>query len=146
MRRIGIAALLAFCTTVNTGCHTTKVYSGRVKEAGPDQSGLQAFTLAGLLPLSSPDGRECEHGLAWSESEMAALDVVINVGVAIGGYAGAYAMCGGSTADKAFCGTSGASLAPMLFSTRTARWACAKPPSLPPAPTAPALPTTPTGS
>ncbi len=139
MRRHGMALLLLAMAASIAGCHTTKVYSGRMKGAEPEQSGMQLFTIGGLVPLSDPDGGSCEHGLAWSESQMAPLDVVINLGMAVGGYAAGYSLC--DEGDKAVCGSSMATIAPILFSTRTARWACAAAPALPAASTDPVKPT-----
>ncbi len=138
MRRLGMALLLLAMAASTAGCHTTKVYSGRMKGAEPEESGMQLFTLGGLVPLSRPDGGSCEHGLAWSESQMAPVDVLIYVGLAVGGYAAGYASCDG--ADKAFCGNSLLTLAPIAFSTRTASWACAAAPALPPVATDPVKP------
>jgi hypothetical protein len=111
-------------------------------QVGPVTQDRQFFTIGGLVPLSSPSGVECgSSGLAWAESEMDVVDVLIYIGLSVAGGIIGGAACpgkdGGSADDTrnyASCVAGTAGLLPFFISTRTVKYACAGagPPALPP--------------
>lgn len=132
---------LGLAVALTSGCYTTKVYSGKASE-GPQRDTRQWFLINGLAPLSPPAGQECEHGLATAESSEGAVDILIGVGLSVAGAAIGALACGGTQSDpltgaaaSSFCATSGATLLPWLFGTRTVTYTCAagKSAALPPA-------------
>ncbi|HWN71162.1 MAG TPA: hypothetical protein VNM90_26170 [Haliangium sp.] len=112
------------------GCYQTVVRSG-AQRSGPTHEDRQWFTLAGLVGLSGPAGHECgEQGIAYAESEMSGMDILINLGVVLAGVAVGAAVCGeadvdGETTTDPLCVNSFATIAPLLLSSRTVRYGCA---------------------
>lgn len=117
---------LVLLTVILSGCYTTKVYTP-APAFGPEHRDRQWFTLGGLVPLSSATGEECPNGVSRAESELGAVDVLINIGLALGGGLAGAAICSKSDADQSACGTLGASLLPFLLATRTVQYTCARP-------------------
>jgi len=122
-----VFAVVVFAGLVGSGCYTTKVYSSRPSPQ-PQLDDRQWFTVAGLVPLSGPAGAECVGGLSTVESQMAFTDVLINVGLSIGGgLIGASACNSDDSAAQVRCISSFATLAPLILSSRTVRYTCASP-------------------
>jgi hypothetical protein len=114
-----------FFALLLSGCYTTKVYTP-APASGPEFRERQWFTLGGLASLSDPTGQQCPSGVARAESELAVVDVLINVGLAVvGGVAGAAICNGESESDQRLCGSAGAGLVPFLFASRTVQYSCA---------------------
>jgi hypothetical protein len=122
-------------------CYTTKIVTNRQPESRAySHTDRQWFTIGGLVPLSGPAGRECEHGLSYAESQMSGVDILINIGMTVGGALVGAAACGGDETRSASCATSFATLAPFLLGTRTVEYTCAAAPTAPSwAPTAPGV-------
>jgi hypothetical protein len=119
-----LAALLALGTT---GCFTTKIYTPAAPY-GQVQREQQWFTVGGLVPLSDPMGKECQGGLARAESTFGGMDILLNVGLAaVGGIIGAAACKDKSDDDRAGCISTGVTLAPFVFASRTVEYVCAAP-------------------
>jgi hypothetical protein len=114
-----------------TGCYTTKI----VTDKRPSTRAYQAedrqwFTIGGLVPLSGPAGRECEHGLSYAESSMSGVDILINIGVGVAGALIGSAACSESDEQARFsCASTGATFLPFLLGSRTVTYACAAGPS-----------------
>jgi hypothetical protein len=116
---------LVAVTILFTGCYTTKVYTP-LPITGPEIKDRQWFTIGGLVPLSDPTGAQCPGGLSRSESQMAGMDILINVGLALVGVIGGAAACsGGDETERNSCATAGASLVPFLIGSRTVSYVCA---------------------
>lgn len=118
-------AAVAVLAVSQTGCFTTRVTSGR-PPAGPEQTDRQWFLLAGLANLSGPAGRECTNGIAYAESKVGVVDMLIHVGLAAGGALIGVAAC--STNDEVTqrtCSSAGASLMTFMLGTRTVTYTCA---------------------
>jgi hypothetical protein len=112
-------------TLLLSGCYTTKVYTPAAA-VGPEHRDRQWFTLGGLVSLSDPAGQQCPGGVARAESELAVVDILINVGLAVvGGVAGVAACSNESEGDRRACGSVGAGLVPFLFASRTVQYSCA---------------------
>ncbi|MBM7112579.1 hypothetical protein [Archangium primigenium] len=124
-KRLGTLAIAAAVLASQAGCYHTKIVTDRAPE-GREYSDRQWFTIGGLVPLSSPAGRECRNGLSRAESRLSGTDWLINVGLGLaGGLVGAAACSSGSDAERLSCMTSGASLATFLLGSRTVEYACA---------------------
>jgi hypothetical protein len=113
------------------GCYKTVVRS-EAPMAGPLHEKGQWFSLAGLVALSRPAGKECPHGLSFAESEMGGTDILFNiavsaVGIALGAGACRSEGASGETIDI-LCVNSFATIAPLLLSRRTVRYGCAAAP------------------
>jgi|GEM_PF-1835238 len=125
LKRYGTMAAAVTVLASQVGCYHTKIVTDQRAE-GREYSDRQWFTIAGLVPLSSPAGRECRNGLARAESRMSGTDWLIGVGLGLaGGLVGAAACNGGSDAQQYSCMTSGASLATFLLGSRTVEYRCA---------------------
>lgn len=111
------------------GCYQTSVRAVQTRPAGPEIEDRQWFTVGGLVRLSDPAGAECgENGLAYAESRMGGMDILINVGLALGGTILGSAICDEDDAMAyAACVQGTTTLVPFLFSTRTVTYACAAP-------------------
>ena len=121
-----VATLL--CALLVSGCFTTSIQTG-VEPIGVEQSDRQFFLIGGLVDLSDPAGEDCEHGLAWAESEMAVIDVLIAIGLGIAGTAAGGFACEGidDEAQQASCVSGFSSFASFFFGTRTVHYQCAAP-------------------
>lgn len=133
MQRFVSSVMIGVCLLAGQqGCYKTVVRSG-AQAAGPTHDDRQWFTLFGLVGLSDPAGQECgPEGLAYAESEMGGMDILINIGIALAGAAVGAAVCDsedadGDTTTDALCVNSYATIAPLLLSTRTVRYACVAP-------------------
>jgi len=111
-------------TAMLSGCFTTKVYS-RGQPAGPVYSERQWFALGGLVDLSRPAGSECQK-LALAESKLAAMDVVINVGLGVAGSIIAASSCAANDSGCRSAASLGGSLLPWMLGTRTVEYRCAE--------------------
>lgn len=126
-----LRGVLLACLTVGmlSGCYRTHtVIPGSV--LGPERTDRQWFSVAGLVQLSKPAEANCgESGLAEVQSETGVVDVLINVGLTLGGgILGAAAGCGEGSSDTD-CSTAvsaGTTLVPFLLGTRTVRYRCNK--------------------
>lgn len=118
-------AVLGLLVLTQAACYTTRVTSG----AGPTATTYddrQWFTLAGLVPLSGPAGRECPNGFSTVESKLGVVDILINIGLsAAGGIAGGFA-CGAQTdaGARASCIAGFTSVVPFLLGSRTVSYSC----------------------
>lgn len=120
------ATALVVLFVMFSGCFTTKVASGGRPELGSqaEHEDRQLFTLGGLVPLSSAAGKECQKGIATTESSLGGVDILVNIGLGVAGFlAGAYA-CNSDSTSSASCATLGASLVPWLLGTRTVKYRC----------------------
>lgn len=133
MNRFASSLLIGALVLAGHGCYRTVVRSAAPMTGVPHYD-RQWFTLAGLVGFSPPPGKECLNGIAFAESEMSAMDVLINFGVAVlGGAVGALA-CDTDDEDhtaQVACVNGFATVAPMLLSTRTVRYGCAAWPAPP---------------
>jgi hypothetical protein len=128
--RMAVVAVLAS----QTGCYHTKIQTYR-EPIGREHEDRQWFALAGLVPLSSPAGRECKNGLAYADSRMSGTDWLIGVGLGLaGGLLGSAACAGEDAVVRGSCASTGASLATFLFGSRTVEYACAAGPEYGPPP------------
>lgn len=117
--------LLPLVALVLSGCYTTKVYTPAAAQ-GPELHDRQWFTIGGLVPLSEPTGQECPGGLSRAESKLGAVDVLINIGLAVaGGVAGGVMCRNESAADRSTCTSVGAGLVPFFIAARTVEYTCA---------------------
>jgi hypothetical protein len=130
MRRSLCHATAAFAVGVLvSGCYTTKVVAQQATP-GPQYDDRQWFTIAGLVPLSSPAGQQCPGGLATAESQFSVVDFLINVGLSVGGGVVGALACGdptdpvNDTAARAGCASIGSSLVPFLIASRTVSYTC----------------------
>jgi hypothetical protein len=119
-----LAALHLVAALLPAGCYRTTIRTGRAGD-GATHSGRQWFTLAGLVPLSDADGRECAGGLARADSKYSFTDVLINFGLFTAGYLGGSLACRGDDSDEAACGAAGSALVPFLLGSRTVEYECA---------------------
>ena len=120
-------ALFTLAALLLGGCYTTKVHTGAIA-AGPEIRDRQWFTIGGLIPLSESTGLQCPGGLARAESQVAGMDIVLNVALALVGGGTAAVLCRNeSKAERNSCFSAGASLVPFLFASRTVRYTCAGP-------------------
>ena len=130
-KRLGTVALAAAVLVGQVGCYTTKIVTPRAPE-GREYSDRQWFTLGGLVPLSSPAGRECQHGLSSAKSELSGTDWLINVGLGLAGGLVGTAACGNDISDptqaaaaRTTCAVAFSSLVPFLIGSRTVEYSCA---------------------
>jgi len=138
MRRLIMPTLTSLL--VSSSCYRTVVRPPGAVE-GAVKSDRQLFTLGGLVPLSNPAGLECgQNGLAWAESQMDVTDVLIYLGLTVGGALLGGATCpgknGGTDEDAkkfASCVSGFGLLVPIIISTRTVTYSCngTAPPPLP---------------
>lgn len=129
--------LLAVAVTT-TGCYATKVQAPGAVPVEPEYEHRQWFTLAGLVPLSRPDGEECQT-VAESESLSSTTDILISAAFTLGGFVTAYSVCKlpenptrDDTASYSTCVSAISSIPPLLLTPRTVRYRCAEPPKPPP--------------
>ncbi len=128
-RYAAIAALAAFAVT-SVACYNTKVQTGAAP-VGPTYQDRQWFTIGGLVGLSGPAGRECDaDGLSRSESRMAGMDILINIGLGIVGGAAGVAICDEDASAETYgsCVSGVSTLVPFLLSSRTVSYRCARGP------------------
>ena len=116
-------ACMALIAVATTGCFTTKVYS-RATPTGPVFQEGQWFALGGLVELSPPGGALCKQ-LAYSNSKLSATDVLIDVGLAVGGALAIASRCDASDATCRSTANFAGSLLPWLFGRRTVEYQCA---------------------
>ncbi|MBN1210318.1 MAG: hypothetical protein JXB05_36030 [Myxococcaceae bacterium] len=123
---IAVAALAS-----QTACFTTRIVTDKRPETRAfEHEDRQWFTIGGLVPLSGPAGRECEHGLSYAESKMGGIDILINIGLSVAGtLVGASACTSGTEAERFSCATSAGTLVPFLLGSRTVTYTCAAAPS-----------------
>ncbi len=110
----------------STGCYTTRVGTPNGTQ---EYDHGQWFTLGGFVELSDPHGNECPDGMAYSESRLAATDILIGIGLAIvGGIAGGVACSDPDTdgwdKNASACASSASSLATFLLGRRTVTYQC----------------------
>ena len=132
-KRLGCVAATLAVLVSQAGCYTTKIVTTRPPE-GRSYEDRQWFTIGGLVPLSSPAGRECQHGLSSAESRLSGTDWLINVGLAVAGGVIGSAACGNDTtntyessAAKVSCATAFSALVPFMLGSRTVEYSCAAP-------------------
>lgn len=118
--------LITLALICSTGCYTTRVGTPNGTQ---EYDHGQWFTLGGFVELSDPHGDECSGAIAYSESRLAATDILIGIGLAIvGGIAGGVACTDpdsdGWDADASACASSASSLAPFLLGRRTVTYQC----------------------
>jgi hypothetical protein len=126
------ASSTALLLVAATGCFTTVIRPPGAVVGGPTYNDRQWFTLAGLVPLSSPAGYECgSAGLSYAESSQSFVDVLLNIGLAVGGGLIGAAVCplpDKPTADESrqysICTAGFAGLVPFLVSSRTVTYGC----------------------
>jgi hypothetical protein len=139
-------AAVAVLAVSQAGCFTTRVMSGR-PALGQEQTDRQWFLLAGFVNLSGAAGRECTNGIAYAESKVGVVDMLIHLGLAAGGALIGVAACSTNDASvQSNCASTGATALTFLLGTRTVTYACAAnesaaAPSWLPAPAAPAVAT-----
>ena len=125
MQRITLFLLLALAVSA---CHTTKVYQRGTPgmPGGYEITKRQWFTIGGLVGLSDPAGQECPNGVVATESQLSALDVLVNVGVFVGGVVVGNQLCSDEPEySRASCAVSSGWLAQFFISPRTVRYRCA---------------------
>jgi hypothetical protein len=112
------------------GCYRTSVRAVQAAPSGPEVEERQWFTVGGLIGLSDAAGAECgASGLAYAESRMGGMDILINIGLALGGTILGTVVCdeGADPVAYASCVQGATTLVPFLLSTRTVSYACATP-------------------
>ncbi len=151
---VALAALLA------SGCYTSRVTT-KAPPGGAEVRKHQWYALAGLVPLSSTGGIECQHGLSRVEDSFTLVDVAIAVGLSLGGaLVGLVACPSDGNGALTACAGVGAGLMPLALGSRSLSYVCEAPPSSapvvaptgdypplppPPGPGAPSGPPGPTG-
>ncbi|WP_148273368.1 hypothetical protein [Stigmatella aurantiaca] len=124
--RFGRVAVAVAMLMSQAGCYHTSIVTDRTPESR-SYSDRQWFTIAGLVPLSSPAGRECRDGLARAESEMSGADWLINIGLGVVGAVAGAAICRDeSNSRQTSCATSGAAVMSFLLGSRTVEYSCAR--------------------
>ncbi|MFO0749618.1 MAG: hypothetical protein U1F43_28700 [Myxococcota bacterium] len=131
MRRYALVSLLL--PTLLAGCFSTRFTSGAAP-AGPVRDDGQWFTLWGAVPLSDPAAGECRDGIAWAHSELGVTDILVDVGLAVGGGIIGGVLCplpdgpsAGEAREYGGCVSGFSTLVPMLLTRRTVRYQCAAP-------------------
>lgn len=122
-----VAASLAALMLGQTGCYRTSIVTNLRPEPKVYQD-RQWFTVAGLVPVSSPPGSECEHGIAWARSRVTPSDFLIQAGLAVAGaFIGSAACAGGNRTEEeqGSCAAIGMLLPTVLVGSRTVAYACA---------------------
>ncbi len=107
-----------------SGCYRTSISSGRPGD-GAVHSDRQWFTLAGLVPLSKPAGRECRSALSRADSRLSFTDVLINFGLFTAGFVGGSLACRDGDSKEA-CAAAGSAIVPFLIGSRTVEYECAQ--------------------
>jgi hypothetical protein len=123
-RAISMGLVLVTLVAATTGCFTTKAYS-RADATGPIVSEHQWFAIGGLIELNKPVGSECKQ-LAYVESKMGAMDVVINIGLSVAGSIVASSACGAGDSSCQSTASLGGTLLPWMLGSRTVEYQCAK--------------------
>ncbi|MBZ4332379.1 hypothetical protein [Corallococcus sp. AS-1-12] len=126
-----VAASMVALMLGQTGCYRTSIVTNLRPEPRVHQD-RQWFTVAGLLPVSSPPGSECKNGVAWAQSRATASDFLIQAGLAVAGaFVGAAVCAGGNRTDeeRGNCAAMGLLLPTVLVGSRTVAYACAAEPS-----------------
>ncbi|MDC0707234.1 hypothetical protein POL68_02010 [Stigmatella sp. ncwal1] len=124
--RFGVVAAAVAMLASQAGCYHTSIVTDRAPESR-QYSDRQWFTIAGVVPLSSPAGRECRNGLARAESEMSGADWLINIGLGVAGAVAGAAICRNeSDSRQTSCATSGAAVMSFLLGSRTVEYTCAR--------------------
>jgi hypothetical protein len=119
-----VAAALTLMV-MQTACYTTRIVTGRAPE-GPSHTERQWFTLGGLARISQPAGQHCQNGISSAESKLSGADWLIDLGLSVaGGIAGSLACSNSEPALRSSCGAAGATLFPILLSSRTVEYKCA---------------------
>ncbi len=111
-----------------TGCFHTKTSTGAPMGA-QEYEDRQWFTLAGLVPLSSPAGGECgPQGMAMSDSRLSGMDVLILIGLSVAGTVAGTSLCSKDAAGNVNvgCAVGVGNLVPLLIGSRTVTYHCAE--------------------
>lgn len=130
MRRTSLQFAVVVAAVLTTGCYTTRIQTGRPSN-GQVFEDRQWFTIGGLAPISGPAGAQCQDGLSMAESQMSGFDILINIGLGVGGYLVGSLACGAgaNTTEgavlQASCATAASTLVPFLLGSRTVRYTCA---------------------
>lgn len=125
---LGFLALLTLPALSTGGCYRTKTAT-RATPAAVEHEHRQWFTIAGLVPITGAAGSECgEAGMASSDSRLAGMDVLINIGLAVGGSLLGSGICDSDAEPAAYatCISSVGSLVPFLLGSRTVSYRCAQ--------------------
>lgn len=109
------------------GCYTTRVNTPADRSASATHEERQWFTVGGLVGLSDPAGEDCQHGLGKAQSKMAGMDILINIGLSVGGYIAGSVGCSGDQAGT--CASALSTLVPFLIGSRTVRYTCSAAPA-----------------
>ncbi|WP_375754904.1 hypothetical protein [Corallococcus exercitus] len=122
-----VAASMAALMLGQTGCYRTSIVTNLRPEPKVHQD-RQWFTVAGLVPVSSPPGSECKNGVAWAQSRATPSDFLIQAGLAVAGaFIGSAVCAGGNRTDEeqGNCAAIGLLLPTVLVGSRTVAYACA---------------------
>ncbi|RKH60471.1 hypothetical protein [Corallococcus aberystwythensis] len=122
-----VAASMAALMLGQTGCYRTSIVTNLRPEPKVHQD-RQWFTVAGLVPVSSPPGSECKNGIAWAQSRATVSDVLIQAGLAVAGAFIGSAVCAGgnrTTEEQGNCAAIGLLVPTALVGTRTVAYSCA---------------------
>jgi hypothetical protein len=123
------AVLVVTLGLASAGCYNTVVRAQNVRPVGPEYDDRQWFTIGGLVPLSGEAGEECRGAaLAYAESNLAAVDILINAGLTVGGLLLGAGTCNRGSPDYATCLTLFSAIPPFLISSRTVEYQCGVPP------------------
>jgi hypothetical protein len=123
-------SMLALVVSLLAGaCYTTKIRTRAGSPvAGPTFQQRQWFTVGGLVPLSKEAGDECAGGVAYAESSMRGVDILIAIGLSVASAAIGANVCelpddpaADEARDYGTCVGSIGSVGPLLFASRTVR-------------------------
>jgi len=124
LKRFAAVAVTGAVLMSQAGCYHTSIVTDRAP-GGREYSDRQWFTIAGLVPLSSPAGGECPNGLARAESELSGTDWLINIGLGVAGAFAGAAICKDESDERvSSCAATGATLIPFLLGSRTVKYTC----------------------
>ena len=127
MQRRATYALAIASWVAASSCYATKAQSPGLVQGG-EVSRHQWFALWGAVPLSSDVGSECTAGLASVESKVGVVDMLIDIGVAVGGaILAANTLCQDATYQSGInpsCTLAAGSLATSVLSSRTVSYHC----------------------
>ncbi|GMU07104.1 hypothetical protein [Corallococcus caeni] len=121
-----VVASMAALMLGQTGCYRTSIVTNLRPEPTVHQD-RQWFTVAGLVPVSSPPGSECKNGVAWAQSRATVSDFLIQAGLAVAGAFIGSAVCAGgnrTTEEQGNCAAIGLLLPTVLVGSRTVAYSC----------------------